>query len=84
MAHPARVQIVQTLLRRITCIGCDIVEEIGLVASTTSEYLLILKESGLIMGKIERVCYSLNPAALEPPVAFLDRAIAGLTPNERV
>jgi Predicted transcriptional regulators len=86
LAHPARVQIVQTLMRRTTCIGCDIVEEIGLAASTTSEHLRILKEVGLIIGEIERprVCYSLNPAALKPLIAFLDRAAAALTPNERV
>ncbi len=86
LAHPARVQIVQTLLRRTTCIGCDIVEEIGLAASTTSEHLRILKEAGLIVGEIERprVRYSLNPAALKPLAAFLDRATAGLTRNERV
>ena len=85
LAHPARVQIVQTLLRRTTCIGCDIVEEIGLAASTTSEHLRILKEAGLIVGEIERprVCYSLNPAALEPLAAFLERATAGLAPDER-
>jgi ArsR family transcriptional regulator, arsenate/arsenite/antimonite-responsive transcriptional repressor len=76
---------VQTLLRWATCIGCDIVEEIGLAASTTSEHLRILKEAELIIGEIERpcVCYSLNPAALKPLVAFLDRTTAGLTPNER-
>jgi DNA-binding transcriptional ArsR family regulator len=85
MAKDARVQIVQTLLRRTTCIGCDIVKEIGLAASTTSEHLRILKEAGLIIGEIERprVCYSLNAAALKPLAAFLDRATAGLTPNER-
>ena len=85
LAHPARIQIVQTLLRRTTCIGCDIVEEIGLAASTTSEHLRILKEAGLIIGEIERprVCYSLNPAALKPLATFLDRATARLTPNER-
>ena len=76
LAHPARVQIVQTLLRRTTCIGCDIVQEIGLAASTTSEHLRILKAAGLIIGEIEhpRVCYSLNPAALKPLAIFLDRA----------
>lgn len=85
LAHPARVQIVQTLLRRTTCIGCDIMEEIGLAASTTSEHLRILKETGLIVGEIDRprVCYSLNPAALKPLAAFLDRATAGLTLNKR-
>jgi ArsR family transcriptional regulator len=85
LAHPARVQILETLLRRTTCIGCDLVEEIGLAASTTSEHLRILKEAGLIVGEIERprVCYSLNPAALRPLALFLDRATAGLTPIDR-
>src|SRR3546814_2057132 len=46
LGHPARVKVVETLLRRRTCIGCDIVEEIGLAASTTSEHLRILKEAG--------------------------------------
>ncbi len=78
LAHPARVQIIRTLLRRTTCIGCDIVEEIGLAASTTSEHLRILKAAGLIVGEIERprVCYSLSPTALKPLAAFLDRATA--------
>jgi ArsR family transcriptional regulator len=74
LAHPARVQIVETLLRRKTCIGCDIVEEIGLAASTTSEHLRILKEAGVITGEIERprVCYSLNPDSLLPLTALLN------------
>lgn len=86
LAHPARVQIIRTLLRRTTCIGCDLVEEIGLAASTTSEHLRILKGAGLIIGEIERprVCYSLNPVALKPLAAFLDRATAGFIPNERI
>src|SRR3546814_16582111 len=68
LGHPARVKVVETLLRRRTCIGCDIVEEIGLAASTTSEHLRILKEAGVIVGEIARprVCYSLNPEAVAP------------------
>lgn len=74
LAHPARVRVVETLLRRRTCIGCDIVEEIGLAPSTTSEHLRILKEAGLIIGEIARprVCYSLNPAAVAPLRRFLE------------
>jgi ArsR family transcriptional regulator len=85
LAHPARIQIIRTLMRLTTCIGCDIVEEIGLAASTTSEHLRIMKEAGLIIGEIERprVCYSLNPAALKPLAIFLDHATARLTPSER-
>src|SRR5712671_1001489 len=82
LAHPARVQIVATLLRRQTCIGCDIVEEIGLAASTTSEHLRILKEAGIILGEIARprVCYSLNPIRGSPLAAFLKAIEAGSAP----
>ena len=86
LSHPARVQIIETLLRRTTCIGCDIVEEIGLAASTISEHLRILKEAGLITGEIERprVCYSLNAAGLAPLGVFIDHAMATrLVPNRR-
>lgn len=83
LSHPARVQIVETLMRRNRCIGCDFVEEIGLAASTTSEHLRILKEAGLIVGEIERprICYSLNPDPARPLADFLAR-IGGATVRE--
>lgn len=73
LSHPARVAIVRMLAQRDTCVGCDIVEEVGLAQSTTSEHLRILKEVGVIVGEIERprVCYSLNKAALGPLLQFL-------------
>jgi ArsR family transcriptional regulator, arsenate/arsenite/antimonite-responsive transcriptional repressor len=82
LAHPARIRIVETLLRRQTCIGCDIVEEIGLAASTTSEHLRILKGAGIIIGEIAppRVCYSLNPASVVPLSLFLKTLEAGCPP----
>jgi len=81
LGHPARIQIIETLLARKTCVGCDIVEEIRLAASTTSEHLRILKDAGLITGEIARprVCYSLNPAAVAPLRAFLAVIEAGHT-----
>jgi ArsR family transcriptional regulator len=74
IGHPARVGILQMLHEKQSCIGCDIVDEIGLAQSTISEHLRILKAAGIITGSIERprVCYSLNPAALEPLRRFLD------------
>ena len=73
LAHPARVHIVRVLLARRSCIGCDLVDEIGLAQSTVSEHLRILKEAGVISGAISRprICYSLVPAALAPLVALL-------------
>ena len=84
LGHPARIQIIETLLKRQTCIGCDIVEEIGLAASTTSEHLRILKDAGLITGEIARprVCYALAPDAVAPLIAFLTRIQSRTARNE--
>ena len=73
LAHPARIAIVRLLHEKQGCIGCDIVDEVGLAQSTVSEHLRILKYAGVIVGRIERprVCYSLDPRALRPLAAFL-------------
>lgn len=73
LAHPARVRIVAFLLSRPGCIGGDIVDEVGLAQSTVSEHLRILKDSGLVVGEIERprICYSLDPTALTPLHALI-------------
>lgn len=77
LSHPARIDIVSMLHERQTCIGCDIVEEIGLAQSTTSEHLRILKAAGIIVGEVERprVCYSLNPDSLMPLAGFLNSLV---------
>jgi DNA-binding transcriptional ArsR family regulator len=74
LGHPARIGIVSMLHERQGCIGCDIVDQIGLAQSTISEHLRILKAAGIITGEIERprVCYSLNPDALGPLQDFLN------------
>ncbi len=76
LGHPARIRIVRTLVDKQACIGCDLVNEIGLAQSTVSEHLRILKAAGIIAGEIEhpRVCYSLNPRALQPLREFLATA----------
>ena len=74
LGHPARLAVVRMLYERQSCIGCDIVDRIGLAQSTTSEHLRILKAAGIITGEVEgpRVCYSLNARALAPLRSFLD------------
>ena len=76
LGHPARIQIIRTLIAKQACIGCDLVDETGLAQSTVSEHLRILKAAGIITGEIERprVCYSLNPVALQPLREFLATA----------
>ena len=73
LAHPARIRIIRLLLEKKSCIGGDIVDEVGLAQSTVSEHLRILKSSGIITGEIARprVCYSLNPDRLQPLASLL-------------
>ena len=61
-AHPARVAIIQHLLRLNACINGDLVEELGLAQPTVSQHLRELKELGIIKGNIEgnSISYCIN------------------------
>jgi DNA-binding transcriptional ArsR family regulator len=62
IAHPARVAILQILLKKQACICGDIVEELPLSQSTVSQHLKELKNAGLIKGEIEgaSICYCID------------------------
>ena len=62
-AHPARIAIIEFLLKSKSCINGDLVAELGLAQATISQHLRELKDIGLIKGTIEgtRVCYCINP-----------------------
>ena len=52
-AHPARIAIIDHLLKTNACINSDLVEELGLAQATISQHLKELKELGIIKGSIE-------------------------------
>lgn len=62
LAHPARIAIVQHLIRANACINSDLVEELGLAQPTVSQHLKELKTAGLIQGTIEgtSMCYCIH------------------------
>ncbi|MBR10995.1 MAG: transcriptional regulator [Rickettsiales bacterium] len=62
-AHPARVAIIEYLLRANACINGDLVQELGLAQATISQHLRELKDIGIIQGTIDgvRVSYCINP-----------------------
>ncbi len=62
-AHPARVAIIEYLLKCNTCFNGHLVEELGLAQATVSQHLRELKNSGIIQGTIEgvSVSYCINP-----------------------
>lgn len=51
-AHPARIAIIEHLIRANRCINSDLVEELGLAQATISQHLRELKEIGIIQGVI--------------------------------
>lgn len=53
LGHPARIAIIQHLLRINSCIGGELVDEIPLAQPTISRHLKELKNVGLIKGSIE-------------------------------
>lgn len=63
IAHPARIAILQYLVKANTCVCGDIVDEIGLAQATVSQHLKELKTAGIIQGNIEgvSVCYCIDP-----------------------
>jgi len=52
-SHPARVAIMEYLLKANACINSDLVQELGLAQSTISQHLRELKSIGIIQGTIE-------------------------------
>ncbi len=62
LGHPARVAIIEHLLKVNACICSDIVEELPLAQSTISQHLKELKGAGLIKGSIEgtSICYCID------------------------
>ena len=63
LGHPARIAIIQHLVKSQTCICGDLVDELGLAQATISQHLKELKNVGIIQGTIEgtSVCYCIEP-----------------------
>jgi len=62
LGHPARIAILQFLIRTRSCVCGDIVDELPLSQSTVSQHLKELKKVGLIKGDIDgpSVCYCID------------------------
>lgn len=63
IGHPARIAILQHLVKKNACVCGDLVDELGLAQATTSQHLKELKNAGIIQGNVEgvSVCYCINP-----------------------
>jgi ArsR family transcriptional regulator len=62
LGHPARIAIIEYLLKVNECICGDIVNELPLAQPTVSQHLKELKNAGVIKGNIEgnSICYCID------------------------
>src|ERR1051326_177110 len=62
LGHPARIAILELLIKKRACISGDIVQDLPLSQRTVSQHLKELKEAGLIKGDIDgvKVCYCID------------------------
>jgi len=62
LGHPARIAIIQFLVKAKSCVCGDIVDELPLSQSTVSQHLKELKRVGLIKGDIDgpTTCYCID------------------------
>jgi DNA-binding transcriptional ArsR family regulator len=67
LGHPARIAIIEYILKENSCVCGDIVKELPLAQPTISQHLKELKNAGLIKGSIEgnSICYCINDEAVE-------------------
>jgi predicted transcriptional regulator len=67
IGHPARVAIIEYLLKAEACVCGDIVNELPLAQATVSQHLKELKSANMIQGTIEgkSICYCINPAQVQ-------------------
>jgi Predicted transcriptional regulators len=78
LGHPARIAIVEYLLKVNECICGDIVNELPLAQPTVSQHLKELKNAGLIKGNIEgnSICYCIDEEAFEIINVFFSNVIS--------
>jgi ArsR family transcriptional regulator, arsenate/arsenite/antimonite-responsive transcriptional repressor len=84
IGHPARIAIIEYLLKTDTCICGDIVNELPLAQPTVSQHLKELKNAGLIKGNIEgtSICYCINEEGFNKLKGFFKHINTSLTNKE--
>ena len=62
LGHPARIAIIEHILKVNSCICGDIVNELPLAQPTVSQHLKELKNAGLIQGELKppKIKYCIN------------------------
>lgn len=74
LGHPARIAIMEYLVKVNTCICGDIVNELPLAQPTISQHLRELKNAGLIKGNVEgnAICYCVDEKMITRVLAYFE------------
>jgi DNA-binding transcriptional ArsR family regulator len=77
LGHPARIAILQHLIKVQECICGDLVDIIGLSQPTISQHLKEMKSIGLIKGNIDgtKVCYCIDRQRYKDIKKMFDRLL---------
>jgi len=83
LGHPARIAILQTLIKKGTCVNGSLVEELGLAQATISQHLWELKNAGLIKGTIEgtSICYCIEPKGWNALARDMNKLLTSVSDN---
>jgi ArsR family transcriptional regulator len=81
LGHPARLEILRVLGERGTCVCGEVVEVMPLAQATVSQHLKVLKEAGLIRGRIDgkNSCYCLDPRGIAQLREAVEEFLGGLS-----
>lgn len=84
LGHPARIAIIEYILKANTCICGDIVNELSLAQPTISQHLKELKNAGLIKGSVEgtSICYCVDEKGFEKIRKFFERINLSIEKNK--
>lgn len=80
LAHPGRLQLLEAIAARRSCVCGELVEMMPLAQSTVSQHLKELKEAGLVHGIVDgpRTCYCVDAGRLAAVGATFARMFARL------
>ena len=81
LGHPARIAILEHLLKVNECICGDIVAELPLAQPTVSQHLKEMKNAGIIKGNIDgnSVCYCIDEKTIEKLQLYFQQISTQLT-----
>lgn len=85
LGHPARIAILQHLVKINACICNDLVAELGLAQPTISQHLRELKQLGLVQGTIEgtSVCYCIDAGVWNTYKNLFETFFTDLKPTDK-